>query len=198
MREATPDQRRLHWILIGLYVAFAVMFAWVGATSRWEFFIGSAAGVAAAAAELSTRAAYPAHEIHVHVVPSSWWTRRIPGLLGLPLMFVAFGADFVTHGNVTDGLGIAAVTLMFVAVMVWMQRDIADRVEVTDDGVALRVILGLRLASVVWADVVSVTDRGDGALLRVSSGKTYFLSQELSDFGALREKLKTKSLGPTP
>src|SRR5256885_12013310 len=108
------------------------MFAWVGATSRWQFFIGSAAGVAAAVVELGTRAPYPAHESNVHVVPSSWWTRRIPGLLGLPLMFVAFGADFITRGNVADGLAIVAVTLMFVAVMVWMQRDIADRVEVTE------------------------------------------------------------------
>jgi hypothetical protein len=102
MRDATPDQTRLHWILIGLYLAFAVMFAWAGAASRWQFLIGSAAGAAAAVAEMRTRAPYPAHDGNVHVVPSSWWTRRIPGLLGLPLVFIAFGADFITRGNFAD------------------------------------------------------------------------------------------------
>ena len=190
MSDATPDQWRLHWILIGAYVAFAVAFAWAGATSRWPFFLGSATGVAAAVAELRTRTPYPAHEGNVHVVPSSWWTRRIPGLLGLPLVFFVFGAEYITHGNVPDGLGIAAVAGLFVAVMVWTQRDVVDQVNVTEDGIVLRVLLGLRPVTVVWRDVVSVMDRGDDAVLQVRGGKTYFLSHELSEFDALREKLK--------
>jgi hypothetical protein len=197
MRDATPDQMRLHWILIGLYVGFAVMFAWAGATSRWQFFIGSAAGVAAAVVEISTRAPYPAHHEKVHVVPSSWWTRRIPGLLGLPLVFIAFGAEFITRGNVLDGLGIAAGTVVCVAVMVWIVRNVVDQVEVTDDGIILRVLLGLRVVRLTWRDVVSVMDHGEDAVLQERGGTTYFLSQELSDVGALRETLKTKSAGST-
>ena len=50
----------------------------------------------------------------------------------MPLMFVAFGAEFINHGSVVDGLGIAGVTLIFVAVMVWVLRDMAERVEVTE------------------------------------------------------------------
>ena len=195
MRDATPDQRRLHWILIGLYVAFAVIFAWAGTTSRWQFLIGSAAGAAAAVAELMTRTPYPVHDGNVHVVPSSWWTRRIPAGLGLPLLFIAIGADFITRGNVRDGLGIIAGTLAFVGVMVWMLRNVVDRVEVTEDGIVLRVLLGLRAVRVAWRDVASVMDHGDDAELRVRGGTTYFLSQELSEFDGLRESLKTKSLG---
>jgi hypothetical protein len=195
MRDATPDQKRLHWILTGLYVAFAVMFAWAGATSRWPFFLGSAIGMAAALAELRTRVPYPAHDENVHVVPSSWWSRRIPGLLGLPLVFFAFGAEYITHGNVPDGLGIAAGAGVFVAVMVWMKRNVVDRVEVTEDGLILRVLLGLRAVSVAWHDVVSVMDRGRDAELRVRGGKTYFLSQELSEFDGALRRLQDEELG---
>jgi hypothetical protein len=193
MRDATPDQTRLHWILIGLYVAFAVMFAWAGATSRWQFFIGSAAGATAAIAEMMTRAPYPAHDRNVHVVPSSWWTRRIPGLLGLPLVFIAFGVDFINRGNVPDGLGIAGGTVVCVAAMVWMLRNVVDQVEVTEDGVILRVLLGVRVVRLTWRDVVSVMNRGDDAVLQERGGTTYFLSHELSDLDTLRETLKTKS-----
>ena len=196
MREATPDQRRLHWILIGLYVAFAVMFAWAGATSRWQFLIGSVAGVAAAVAEIRTRVPYPAHDENVHVVPSSWWTRRIPGLLGLPLVFIAFGADFITRGNVRDGLGIAAGTVVFVAVMVWMLRNVVDQVEVTEDGIILRVLFRLRVLRLPWRNVLSVTGRGDDAVLRERGGTTYFLSHELSEFDTLRGTLE-KSAQPS-
>ena len=110
--------------------------------------------------------------------------------MGLPLVFFAFGAEYISHGNVPDGLGVAAGAGVFVAVMIWMQRDVVDRVDVTENGIILRALLGVRAVSVVWPDVVSVTDRGDGALLRVRSGRTYFLSKELSEFGALSEKLK--------
>jgi hypothetical protein len=197
VRDATPDQRRLHWILVGLYVAFAVTFAWAGATSRWQFFLGSATGVAAAVAELTTRTPYPAHEGNVHVVPSSWWTRRIPGLLGLPLVFLATGADYVSHGSMLDGMGIAAGTVVCVAVMVWMLRNVVDHVEVTEDGIILRVLLGLRAVRLAWHDVMSVIDRGDDAILQERAGTTYFLSHELSEFDALRETLK-KSAKPLP
>ena len=197
MREATPDERRLHWILIGLYVAFAVMFAWAGATSRWPFFIGSVAGVAAAIAEIRTRVPYPAHDGNVHVVPSSWSTRRIPGLVGLPLVFIALGAEFITRGNVRDGLGIAAGTMVCYAVMVWTLRNVVEAVEVTGDGIILRVLFGLRVVRLTWRDVVSVMDRGDEVVMQERGGTTYFLSHELSDLDALRETLKTKGSGPT-
>jgi hypothetical protein len=183
----------MHWIVIGLSVGFTLMFAWAGATSRWQFFIGSAAGAAAAVVELMTRTPYPVHDGNVHVVPSSWWARRIPAGLGFPLLFIAIGADFITRGNVRDGLGIIAGTLGFVAVMVWMLRNVVDRVEVTEDGVVLRMLLGLRAVRVAWRDVASVMDRGDDSELRVRGGTTYFLSQELSNLDALRETLKTKS-----
>ena len=105
-------------------------------------------------------------------------------------MFFVFGAEYITHGNVPDGLGIATVAGLFVAVMAWTQRDVVDQVNVTEDGIVLRVLLGLRPVAVVWRDVVSVMDRGDDAVLQVRGGKTYFVSHELSEFDALREKLK--------
>ena len=175
--------------MIGLYVGFAVVFAWAGSTSRWQFFIGSAAGAAAAVAELTTRTPYPVHDGNVHVVPSSWWTRRIPAGLGLPLVFLSMGADFITRGNVRDGLGIMAGTMMFLAVIVWMLRNVVDRVEVAEDGIKLRVMLGLRVVRLTWRDVVSVMDRGDDAVLQEGGGTTYFLSHELSEFDALRGTL---------
>jgi hypothetical protein len=79
--------------------------------------------------------------------------------------------------------------------MVWMLRNVVDRVEVTEDGLILRVLLGLRAVSVAWRDVASVMDRGDDAELQVRGGRTYFLSQELSEFDGLRERVNTKSLG---
>jgi len=111
----------------------------------------------------------------------------------LPLVFIAFGVDFITRGNVRDGLGIAGGTVVCVAVMVWMLRNVVDQVEVTEDGIILRVLLGLRVVRLTWRDVVSVMDRGDDAVLQERGGTTYFLSHELSDLDALRETLKTRS-----
>ena len=110
----------------------------------------------------------------------------------MPLVFIAFGVDFITRGNVRDGLGIAGGTVVCVAVMVWMLRNVVDQVEVTEDGIILRVLLGLRVVRLTWRDVVSVMDRGDDAVLQERGGTTYFLSHELSDLDALRERLKMR------
>ncbi|MDP9224211.1 MAG: hypothetical protein M3P18_10210 [Actinomycetota bacterium] len=189
MRDATPDQKRLHWVVIGLCVTFAAAFAWAG-FSRWPFFVGSVVGLVAAAAEWRLSTPYPRTGPAVHVAPRSWWTRRVPGILGLPLVFIAFAADdIMTRGRVTDALGIAAAAIGIAAGLVWTQRHLVDRIEVSDDRLRLSVLLGLRALSVPWRDVTAVTDEGGDLSLQVRRGTRYFVSHELSDFSVLRDTL---------
>ncbi len=179
-------------VFMGLYILYALAFLWAGATIRWPFFVGAAAGVAAAVAEWRTHTPYPPHEAGVHVAPVSWRTRRVPAIFGLPSMLVAFAADYsIAGGRIVDALGVVAVAALFVAALVWSSRDVADRVEVEEDGMVLHVLLGRRVVNVEWRDVISVSDReGDGFLhVRNRQGKGYLLSPELSDFAGLRDIL---------
>jgi hypothetical protein len=192
VRDARPDQQKLRRVFMSLYVLYALAFAWAGATSRWPFFIGSVAGVAAAVAELRTRTPYPQHGAGVHVVPVSWRTRRIPAIFGLPSMFVAFAADhIIAGGRIVDTVGPLAVAVLIVAALAWSSRDFVDRVEIEQDRMILHVLLGRRAVSVGWQDIISVSDReGDGLLhVRNRQGTSYLFSPELSDFAGLRDTL---------
>jgi hypothetical protein len=177
---------------MGLYILYALAFVWAGATIRWPFFVGSAAGVAAAVAEWRTRTPYAPHGAGVHVVPVSWRTRRVPAIFGLPSMLVAFAADYtIAGGRIVDALGVIAVAALFVAALVWSSRDVVDRVKVEGDGLVFHVLLGLRAVALPYRDVISVSDRGGDGFLRVRDrqGKSYLLSPELSDYEGLRETL---------
>ncbi len=192
VRDARPDQRNLRRVFMGLYVAYALAFAWAGATSRWPFFVGSVAGVAAAVAEWRTHTPYPPHGAGVHVVPVSWRTRRVPAIFGLPSVLVAFAADYIiAGGRIVDAVGPLAIAVLFVAALVWSSRDVVDRVEIGPDRMILRVLFGFRAVNVGWRDIISVSDReGDGFLrVRNRQGKSYLLSPELSDFAGLRDML---------
>jgi hypothetical protein len=179
-------------VFMGLYILYALAFVWAGATIRWPFFVGSAAGVAAAVAEWRTRTPYPPHGAGVHVVPVSWRTRRVPAIFGLPSMLVAFAAEYtIAGGRIVDALGVVAVAALFVTALVWSSRDVVDRVEVEEDRMVLHVLFGRRVVSVEWRDIISAGNReGDGFLhVRNRQGKGYLLSRELSDFAGLRDTL---------
>lgn len=177
---------------MSLYVAYALAFAWAGATTRWPFFVGSVAGVAAAVAEWRTRTPYLPHAAGVHVAPVRWRTQRLLAIFGLPAVFVAFAADYlIAGGRLVDAFGVVALAVLFVAALVWSSRDVVDRVVIKEDGMVLRVLLGLRAVALSYRDITSVSDRAGDGLLRVRDrqGKSYMMSPELSDFEGLRETL---------
>jgi hypothetical protein len=114
----------------------------------------------------------------------------VPGIFGLPLVFIAFAAeDIMTKGRVVDALGIAAAAIGIAGGLVWTQRHLVDRIEVRGDWVRLSVLLGLRALSVPRRDVTAVTDEGGDLSLQVRRGARYLVSHELSDFSVLRDTL---------